>query len=191
MGHFRKTYDVSIRLMKRRGLRLAAVMALFVLLAVSLVGAAVPEYELKAAFVYNFAKFVEWPPQALSPASDTLILGVLVQDPESPAFEALQGKKVQGRTLVVKRCRLSELKEVHLVFISAGVSRYLGPALEEIRGLPILTITDEVEGSGPHGIINLVTTGGKVRFQVDAVQARRLGFRISSQLLRLALSVTE
>jgi hypothetical protein len=175
--------------MKVKSLRLALLSALIFLLAGSGAWGAAMEYELKAAFVYNFAKFVEWPPQALSPTGDSLVLGVLAQDPEKDAFEALQGKMVQGRTLVVKKCTVSELKDCQMVFISAAASRWLGPALSAVRDRPVLTVTDEVEGVANQGIINLVTSGGKVRFQVDARQARRLGFKISSQLLQLALCV--
>jgi hypothetical protein len=177
--------------MKVRNFRLAVVLALIFLLGGSGAWAAAPEYDLKAAFVYNFAKFVEWPPQAINSAGDCITLGVLTQDPEREAFEALQGKMVQGRTLIVKKCTVSELKDCQLVFISAAASRWLGQALSALRDLPVLTVTDEVEGLANQGIINLVTSGGKVRFQVDARKARRLGFKISSQLLQLALSVNE
>ena len=177
--------------MKVKSLWSAVIVSLIFLLMGSRAWGAASEYELKAAFVYNFAKFVEWPPQALSPGANSLILGVLDQDPEREAFDALQGKMVQGRTLVVKKCTVSELKSCQMVFISAEASRWLAQALSAVRDLPILTVTDEVEGVANMGIINLVTSGGKVRFQVDARKARRLGFKISSQLLQLALSVYE
>ncbi len=177
--------------MKVKSFRFAIVPFLIFLLAGSLAWGAASEYELKAAFVYNFAKFVEWPPQALSPSADSIVLGVLAQDPEREAFEALQGKMVQGRTLIVKKCTVSELKQCQIVFISAEAGRWLGQALSAVRDLPVLTVTDEGEGAADRGIINLVTSGGKVRFQVDARQARRLEIKISSQLLQLALNVYE
>jgi hypothetical protein len=177
--------------MKVKCLQLAVSVSLIFLLMGSGAWGAAPEYELKAAFVYNFAKFVEWPPQALSPTADSLILGVLAQDPEREAFEALQGKMVQGRTLVVKKCTVGELKNCQMVFISAEAGRWLAQAMNAVRDLPILTVTDEVEGLANMGIINLVTSGGKVRFQVDARKAQRLGFKISSQLLQLAISLYE
>jgi hypothetical protein len=177
--------------MKVKSLRLAVIVSLISLLMGSGAWGAASEYELKAAFVYNFAKFVEWPPQALSPTRDSIVLGVLAQDPEREAFKSLQGKMVQGRTLLVKTCTVSELKDCQMIFISAAADRWLGQALSAVRDLPVLTVTDEVEGQANRGIINLVTSGGKVRFQVDAGKARRLGFKISSQLLQLALSVYE
>ena len=177
--------------MKVKSLRLAVIVSLISLLMGSGAWGAASEYELKAAFVYNFAKFVGWPPQALSPAADTIVLGVLAQDPERAAFEALQGKMVQGRTLVVKKCTVSELKNCQLVFISAAASRWLGQAMDAVRDLPVLTLTDEVDSVAYKGIINLITSGGKVRFQVDEGKARRLGLKISSQLLQLALCVYE
>ncbi len=177
--------------MKVKSLHLAVIVSLMFLLLGGRAWGAAAEYELKASFVYNFAKFVEWPPQALNSTADRLVLGVLAQDPEREAFETLQGKMVQGRTLVVKKCTVAELKNCQMIFISAEASSWLVPALSAVRGLPILTVTDEVENLSNKGIINLVTSGGKVRFQVDAGKARRLGFKISSQLLQLALSVYE
>jgi hypothetical protein len=177
--------------MKVNGMRLAVIVSLIFLLMGSRAWGAATEYELKAAFVYNFAKFVEWPPQALAPTADCITLGVLAQDPEREDFEALQGKMVQGRTLVVKKCTVGELKNCQMVFISAEAGNWLVQALSAVRDLPILTVTDEVENLANKGIINLVTSGGKVRFQIDARKARRLGFKISSQLLQLAVSVYE
>jgi hypothetical protein len=177
--------------MKVKSLRVAVIVSLVFLLMGSRAWGAASEYELKAAFVYNFAKFVEWPPRAFSPAADSLILGVLAQDPEREAFEALQGRMVQSRTLIVKKCTVNELKNCQMIFISAAASRWLAQAMGAVRDLPILTVTDEVEGPANRGIINLVTSGGKVRFQVDARKAQSLGFKVSSQLLNLALSVYE
>ena len=175
--------------MKAKTFRFALLFALCFLLAGSLAWGAAPEYELKAAFVYNFAKFVVWPSQAFNPAENTITLGVLAQDPEREALEALQGKTIQGRTLVVKECTVGELKNCQMIFISATASRWLGQALSAVRDLPVLTVTDDAEGMANRGIINLVTSGGKVRFQVNAREARRQGFKISSQLLQLAVNV--
>jgi hypothetical protein len=86
---------------------------------------------------------------------------------------------------------VGELKNCQLVFISAAASRWLGQAMNAVRDLPVLTVTDEVDSMANKGIINLVTSGGKVRFQVDEGKARRLGLKISSQLLQLALCVYE
>jgi hypothetical protein len=177
--------------MKLKNWRLPVLVALIFLMGGRGAWGAAPEYELKVAFVYNFAKFVEWPPQALSPTADSLVLGILAQDPEGAAFGTLQGKMVQGRTLVVKKCSISELKNCQMVFISAGAGRWLGQALSAVRDLPVLTVTDEGEGTANRGIINLVTSGGKVRFQVNNRQARLVGLKISSQLLDLAASVSE
>lgn len=189
--HFRKNRSLTIKEMNLRSRLLTAGMVLTILWGAGLARCAAPEYELKAAFVYNFAKFVEWPPGALSPTENRLVLGILAQDPERQAFEALAGRKVQNRTLVVQKGGVSELKNCQLVFISAGASRFLGQVLGALRDLPVLTITDEVEDRGSQGIINLVTSGGRVRFQVDMRQARRLGFKISSQLLKLAIYVND
>jgi len=145
--------------------------------------------QVKAAFLYNFAKFVEWPPGAFAAAPAVITLGILEREPLAAAVEALQGKEVQGRKLVVKRCRNpEELKKCQIFFASAAEKPGLVEIMGTLKGLPILTVTDEVNDFARlGGIINLTRLDDKIRFHIDVNNAERCGLKISSQLLKLAI----
>jgi len=145
--------------------------------------------QVKAAFLYNFAKFVEWPPGAFAANPDVITLGILEREPMAAAVEALQGKEVQGRKLVVKRCRShEELKKCQVFFASAGEKPALVESMAALKGLPVLTVTDGVDDFARlGGIINLTRLEDKIRFHIDVNNAERCGLKISSQLLKLAI----
>ncbi len=149
----------------------------------------VSETQVKAAFLYNFTKFVEWPPSAFAANPGTITLGILEREPLAPALEALQGKEVQGRKLVVKRCRhAQELKTCQIFFASAAEEPALAAAMAALKGLPVLIVTDEVDDFARlGGMINLIRQEDKIRFHIDVTNARRSGLKISSQLLKLAI----
>ncbi|MHB8067776.1 MAG: YfiR family protein [Desulfobaccales bacterium] len=144
--------------------------------------------QVKAAFLFNFTKFVEWPPSAFTANPATITLGILEREPLAPALEALQGKEVQGRKLVVKRCRHhEELKKCQIFFASAAEKPGLAEIMAALKGLPVLTVTDEVDDFAKlGGMINLTRQEDKIRFHIDVNNAERSGLKISSQLLKLA-----
>ncbi len=143
---------------------------------------------MKAAIIYNVAKFVEWPAGALPDPAEPMVLGVLESDPLAHDLGILTGKSLHGRRLAVKRInRSDEFKKCQIVFFGPSSRKTAGSILTNLSGLPILTITDEAENFTQGGsIINLVSETGKIRFQVNLREARRSGLKISSQLLKLA-----
>jgi hypothetical protein len=146
------------------------------------------EYRLKAAFVYRFPQFVEWPPAALA-SSTTLDLCVLRPDPfGATLMELVQGESLAGRPFRVRDITLADgLDGCHAVFASRDEN---GRAvLAAAAGHPILTIgeTDAFLQAG--GIIALKVVDRRVRFEVNATNAQRAGLRIDAQLLSLAASV--
>ena len=147
------------------------------------------ESQVKAAFLYNFTKFVEWPSGAFTANPDTITLGILEREPLAPALEALQGKEVQGRKLVVKRCRHhEELQKCQIFFASAAEKPRLREIMGALQGLPVLTVTDEVDDFARlGGMINLTRLDDKIRFHIDVNNAAKSGLKISSQLLKLAI----
>lgn len=147
--------------------------------------------QIKAAFVYNFAKFVEWPPTAFPEGHTTIVLGISDREPMAGAIEALSGKIVQGKTLVVKRIsRTEDLKKCRIYFAGASDPKGMAQAVEAVGNLPVLTVTDEAANFVQLGaIINLITIEDKIRFEINLEAARRSGLRISSQLLKLAIIV--
>jgi hypothetical protein len=150
--------------------------------------AALPsEYEVKAAFMYNFAKFVDWP----AANRDTFVVAVLGDDPFGPLLEhTFGGKKVGERTLAVRRlARVDEASEVDLLFIAASESTKLPQILSRLRGLPTLTVS-EIDGFvGRGGMVGFRVEREMVRFDIDLGEVSQAGLKMSSQLVRVARKV--
>ena len=151
------------------------------------------EYRLKAAFLYNFAKFVEWPAEALSDEKATFILGVLGEnDPFGPALESIRGKTVRGKILTIKRFEgLQDLAACHILFIASSEKEQLEEALEFLEGSSVLTVGEMERFAEMGGIINFVVKKNRLRFEINLDAGRRAGLEISSQLLNLDDSVVD
>lgn len=149
--------------------------------------------QVKAAFLFNFVKFIEWPPGTFANDQAAIILGFPERDPLAGALEALQGKVVQGRRLEIRRCRIPEdARRCQIFFASASERAGLPQILGSLRNSPVLTVTDEVDNFAKlGGIINLIVAEDKIRFEISLNNARRSGLKISSQLLKLAIKVEE
>ena len=146
------------------------------------------EYQLKAAFLLNFAKFVEWPSAAFADSTSPIVLGILGENPFGDVLErTIRDKTINNRTLVVKGFRSSaEATNCHILFISTSEKARLPEILAGLRGASMLTVgeTDRFTESG--GMINFVRQGNKIRFQINEVAAKGVGLKISSKLLSLA-----
>jgi hypothetical protein len=153
-------------------------------------GEAPTEYEVKAAFIYNFARFVDWPARPGAPAG--LALCVVGKDPFGRALDALEGKAVGDRKLQVRRVpEPDSLAGCDIVFISASEQHRLAAILRALRSSPALTIGD-TQGFAQQGVmINFYLEGDRVRFEVNPDSATDAGVRISSKLLRLGRLVGE
>jgi len=144
------------------------------------------EYQVKAAFLFNFAKFVEWPRNAFSDANAPLVIGVLGQDPFGSYLDnTLQGERVANRPVTLERYRsVAEIKRCHVLFISRSESGRLNQIVNSLRYRGILTVTDgDANQSGV--IIRFVSEGNKIRFHIDSDAAKAANLVISSRLLRL------
>lgn len=148
------------------------------------------EYQLKAAFLFHFTSFISWPDEALG--DDSIEIGVLGQDPFGKALDALDGKVVQGRKVVVKRSRSAkDLKSCAVLFIARSEQRRLPEILSEMDHRPVLTVS-EIEGFAHRwGIINFTIAENHVRIEINNEAAKRANLRISSRLLRVATVVDD
>jgi len=150
------------------------------------------EYQIKAAFLYNFAKFVEWPPDAFADPHAPIVLGIVGEDPFGGVLDKIVlGKTVNGRGLVIKRLKLGpDLRNCHILFLNSSEKKHLAPILESLQGSSVLTVgeTDRFAQSG--GVINFIFEENKVRFEINSETAARAGLKISSKLLALARIVT-
>ncbi|OOO00854.1 MAG: hypothetical protein USCGTAYLOR_02949 [Chromatiales bacterium USCg_Taylor] len=161
-------------------------------LGLSAQAAAPREYQLKAVFLFNFAQFVEWPPQAFADARTPLVIGVLGRDPFGAYLdETVRGERVNNRSLVVQRYgRVEDINTCHILFISRSEGDRLEQILARLRDRNILTVAD-AEGSALPGVmIRLVTVENKIRLQINLEVAQAANLRISSKLLRPAEIVT-
>jgi hypothetical protein len=169
---------------KRTGLAVL-VTALVSCLLAALAVAAAPEYQVKAAFLFNFTQFVEWPPQA---PSTPFVIGVLGEDPFNTFLdEAVRGEAVEGRQLSVVRYRSQEeIGACDILFIASSESSRIDAILGSLRGRPILTVSDYQDFAPRGGAIQFVTVNNKLKLRINPDAARDAHLTISSKLLRLA-----
>jgi hypothetical protein len=144
------------------------------------------EYQVKAAFIFNFVKFVEWPSDAFGDGG-TLVMGVVGDDPFGGALDQLNGHTANGYHFLIKRLRWDDnLAACQILFISNSEARHLGTIMENIRGTSVLTIAEMPHFNRAGGIIRFVIQNNKVRFEINAAAAGRARLRISSKLLALS-----
>lgn len=170
--------------MARNRIRQAWRATLFLLaLAAAPAPAAVPEYQLKAAFLYNFATFTDWPPTAAA----QMTVCVLGRDPFGSALDALNGKPVQGIALSTRRIATTEeARDCRVLFIGTESGVDLGATLAALKGRPVLTIAEDKDAMRRGAMIGLVSNGERVAFDINPAAARDGGLTLSSKLLRLA-----
>ena len=150
------------------------------------------EYEIKAAFLYNFVKFVEWPSEALPEASNTITVCVLGNDPAEEALESINGKTVKARRLVVRRIQpIKGIESCHVLFISSSEESRLPQVMQNLHGSSVLTVGEMERFIPSGGIINFVIERNKVRFEINPNGAERARLKLSSQLLSLARVVRQ
>lgn len=149
------------------------------------------EYQIKAAFLYNFTKFVSWPQDRFSGEPNPLEICIIGHDPFGSVIDiSTKGKFVKGRPLVVRRIQqIGDVDTCHLLFVSSSERSRFSQIVAYTSELPILTVADGGNFAKRGGIINLVITGNKVRFEINPNAASRAGLQLSAQLLKLALIV--
>ncbi len=153
----------------------------------------VNEYQVKAAFLYNFAKFVEWPNGPAGPSKETLTLCIVGQDPFGDSLDQVtKGKTISGRELVVRRLTPTEdTRSCRMVFIGASERKRIPAILEGLKRADVLTVGETENFARLGGVINFVLEGDRVHFEVNLDAAARERLRISSKLLNLARIVRE
>lgn len=171
-----------------RGLALAA--ACLLGLAAAPAGAQHNPYAVKAACLYNFIKFVDWPDRAFPEGSSTLTIGVLGDNPFGNALNTLNGKQVKGKTLVVRQVTsVKEAQVCQMVFVSTSERSHLPQILEALQGSSVLTVGEMVGFARGGGIICFTEQGNNLAFEINQGAAARSRLTISSQLLKLAKNV--
>jgi len=159
----------------------------------SLNGAAPTEYQLKAVFLMNFAKFVEWPTTAFRSAQNALTICVLGENPFGHDLDdVVRGQVAADRALAVKRlAQVQREDNCHVLFVSAAEKARTERVLGVLRNAPTLTVGEGDDFAAAGGMIGLFIDDNKIRFEVNLDAADRAGLKISSKLLKLAKNVRE
>jgi len=165
-----------------------ALLMLVWLAAPALALAAPSEYQVKAVFLFNFSRFVEWPAAAFASAESPFVVGVFGHDPFGAELdEVVKGETVNGRPLVVRRVGSAvEAAQCQILFIHQSEDKRLAEVLSALDRHSTLTVSD-LPGAAQRGVmIRLVTEGGRVRMRINVDSARAAELVISSNLLRAA-----
>lgn len=149
------------------------------------------EYEVKAAFLLNFARLVEWPRNSAPAPGTPLVIAIVGENSGSKTVsKRLETTRVDGLTVEVRAIEEpSDLTGCHIVFFARGADR--GDMLDAAEGRSILTVGESDDFARNGGIINFFSEGKKLRFQINPQEAKAAGLKISSRLLRLARLVEE
>lgn len=174
------------------------------------------EYQLKAAFLYNFLMFVDGPrlrvaddngQEDRAEPNEPIVIGIIGQDPFGEAFTPLEDKRVQNRPVMVKRFRgleirvdtdgseqevlpnLEAVRQCHLLFVCASERAHLRTILGLLRGESVLTVSDIPDFAKTGGAVGFIIEAKKVRFEINTAAATRAKLEIRSKLLRLATRV--
>lgn len=150
-----------------------------------------PEYLIKAAYLYNFAMFVEWPPEAFAASSAPIVIGVVGADPFGVALDQMvQDKRINNRPIVVERFKLGDdVRRCHILFVSPTESARIGDVVQRVGARAVLIVGDESETVSRGGTIAFTVKNDKVGFEINLSAARRARLTISSKLLNLAQAV--
>lgn len=147
------------------------------------------DVQVKAAFLYKFGAFVEWPPKAFAGPGAAFTIGVLGADAVAEELEQIAaGRTVHGRPVAVRRLKRGEpLAGLHVLFVGQAQAARLEQILTPAQ--PLLVVTDAADGLPEGSVINFVPVANKLRFDIALAAAERMRLRISSRLLAVARKV--
>ncbi len=160
-------------------------------LALTTAYAQIDEYAVKAAFLYKFGLFVEWPSSAFASPSSPVNLCIVGEDPFGETLDrVVADEQIKGRSIVVRRLKTVERNPAcHILYVGGSEQQSPAEILETVRGSPVLTVADAPHNKSETAIINFVIEDNRVRFNIDDAAAAQNGLAISSKLSSLALNV--
>jgi len=146
------------------------------------------EYRVKLAFLYNFAQFIQWPPEAFSDPAAPLTICVAGQNPfQGESEQELRGRTVGGHPIAIKRLRLNDdPRTCHMIFVRASEKKPAEKLIAAVRGTSTLTVGETQGFAELGGDINLTLSQNKLRFEINLDAAQQTRLKISSKLLALA-----
>ena len=173
--------------------KMPLVMALSALFALCIPGAALAaassEYQVKTAYLYNFAKFIQWPAGAFADSSSPIVIGILGEDPFGNSLDqVVSQRQAQGRSLRIERYQsLAEIKHCHLLFISSSEANHQGELLKTIADWGFATVGESADFTRDGGQIRFFFTSNQtIKIEVNPDAAQRAGIFISSRIMKIA-----
>jgi hypothetical protein len=168
------------------------------------------ESRIKAAFLYNFLRFVDWPKVKRGDANEPIIIGLIGKDIFGDVFDDLKDRTVEDRPVLLRRFKgfeelqkkeqedkseqksqIEAIRKSHLLYICPSEKKHIKELLELVKGYGVLTVADTEGFLESGGIINLLKEDNKVNFEINITAAKQAGFQVRSKLLRLAKRVYE
>ena len=148
------------------------------------------EYEVKAAYLLNFLKFVQWPPFPAS-GENSIPICVLGRDPFGDTLDKIvSGQQIEGKNVVSKRITTpADVDSCRVLFIDSSETNRLMSTIAALDATPVLTVSEIPDFVSQGGIIQFVLKDGRVRFEINLMRAQRLGLMVSSQMLNVAAAV--
>ena len=148
------------------------------------------EYQLKAAFLFNFAKFVEWPPKAFASKTSPMVIGILGDNPfQDDLTRMIRDRSVDEhplKVLEIKEFPSPEATNCHILFISNSQKAHLTNIIESLRGIAVLTVGEAGNFTESGGMIKFYVEQTKIRFQINQDAATKASLKISSKLMSLS-----
>jgi len=151
------------------------------------------EYQVKAAFLYNFTRYVKWPKEAFDDERSPIVVAVLGSDPFGITLDKVfAGKTASGRRIQVTRfASTAKLEKCHLLFVPRDETESLPLLAKHLAGAPVLIVGESKDFAVEGGEINFYIDKKKVHFEINKMAAERAKLEISSQLLKLARIVED
>jgi hypothetical protein len=153
--------------------------------------ALISETQIKAAFIYNFTKFIEWPKASFPANGKPIVIGILGETPLTAELGVIvAGRQVNGRPIVVTSVRTAEdLASIQVLFVSESEDTSFGELAPAIASNALLTVGESPGFAAANGAIVFVRLDGKLRFEINLSAAEQAGLKISGQLQKLAAAV--
>jgi hypothetical protein len=146
------------------------------------------EYKVKAIFLYNFTRFIDWPSNAFASNDEPFKIGIVGTDPFGVYLEeVVRGEKVSGRPIVVERYKnVREIKNCHMLYINVTNQKDIKNILAAVGEKKTLTMSENPEFVKWGGMIRIYSDDNKIRIQINDAAARKAGIKISAKLLNVA-----
>jgi len=149
-------------------------------------------FEIEAAFLVQFSKYITWPAHCFKTEKSPVIIGIIGRDPFGTKIDRVaRGFKSGNRSVEIRRIKgdMSDAGKCHILYITSGKTGMMTKIKKELSGKPIVLVSDTDNFLNQGGIIKFFISGTKIRFNISLTNSRRIGLKISSKLLEVAKKV--